>query len=441
MNMTKEQLKARVCEAIAARKADIIALAQDIWKEPELGYKETKTAQKVENAFKALNVPYRNQVAITGVKGRLKGGKGSKRTVAVLGEMDAVICAAHTDADPLTGAAHCCGHNAQIANMMAVTMGLVDSGAMAYLAGDVVPFAVPAEEYVEITYRSKLIDEGKIRYIGGKPELISKGEFDDIDMALQIHLNTVDPSRETGFIEISTTSNGFIGKLINYKGVPSHAAAAPHAGVNALNAAMMGIMGVNAIRETFQEKDYVRFHPIITQGGDLVNVVPSDVQMESYVRAANVPAMVDANERISRALKAGAMSVGAEVEIKDLPGYMPLSNNPTLNNLMQSNAQSLIGEENVWVGTHMTGSLDIGELSHIMPVSHPFIGSIRGALHSKEYTVFDEEMTYIHPAQMMAMTIIDLLFDEAQGAETLLENYKPLMTKQELLDFLDSFNR
>ena len=89
----------------------------------------------------------------------------------------------------------------------------------------------------------------------------------------------------------------------------------------------------------------------------------------------------------------------------------------------------------------LTSSLNIGELSNIMPVSHPFIGSIRGALHSKEYTVFDEEMTYIHPAQMMAMTIIDLLFDEAQGAETLLENYKPLMTKQELLDFLDSFNR
>ena len=383
MDMTKEQLKQRVCEAIAARKTDIIAIAQAIWQEPELGYKETKTAEKVEKAFESLNVPYKNKLAITGVKGRLKGGKGSKHSVAVLGELDAVICADHPEADPLTGAAHCCGHNAQIANMMAVTMGLIDSGAMAYLAGDVVPFAVPAEEYVEITYRSKLIEQGKIKYIGGKPELIAKGEFDDIDMALQIHLSPADNTRETGFIEMSTTSNGFIGKLINYKGIPSHAAAAPHAGVNALNAAMMGIMGVNAIRETFQEKDYIRFHPIITHGGDLVNVTPSDVRMESYVRAGNVPAMVDANERISRALKAGAMSVGAEVEIKDLPGYLPLSNNPTLNELMQSNAESIIGKENVWVGSHMTGSLDIGELSHIMPVSHPFIGSIHGALHSK----------------------------------------------------------
>ena len=441
MSITKEQLKACVCEAIVARKADIKAMAKNIWDEPELGYKETKTAEKVEQAFKTLGVPYRNKLAHTGIKGRLKGGKGSKCAIAVLGELDAIVCPDHPGADALTGAAHCCGHNAQIANMMAVTMGLIDSGAMQHLAGDVVPFAVPAEEYVEITYRSKLVEEGQLKYIGGKPELISRGEFDDVDMALQIHLSSVENSRPNGFIEMSTTSNGFIGKLINYKGVASHAAAAPHAGVNALNAAMMGIMGVNAIRETFQEKDYIRFHPIITQGGDLVNVTPSDVRMESYVRAGNVPAMIDANERISCALEAGAMSVGATVEIKDLPGYLPLTNNPTLNNLMQNNAQSLIGKENVWVAPHMTGSLDVGELSHIMPVSHPWIGAIRGSLHSKDYTVFDEEMAYIRPAQMMACTIIDLLFDDAAGAEELMSNYKPLMTKEELLAFLDSFNK
>lgn len=437
--MTKEELKRQVCSAIANRKADIKAIAEAIWAEPELGYKEHKTAKKVEEAFEKLGVPYKNKLALTGVKGRLKGGKGSHCSVAIIGELDAIICADHPAADETSGAAHCCGHNAQIANMMAVTMGLIDSGAMQFLAGDVVPFAVPAEEYVEITYRNRLIEEGKIKYIGGKPELISRGEFDDVDMALQIHLTSVPNDRQDGFIEISTTSNGFIGKLIKYKGEAAHAAAAPHAGVNALNAAMMGMMGVHAIRETFQEKDYIRFHPIITQGGDLVNVVPSDVRMESYVRAGNVPAMIDANERINQALKAGAMAVGATCEIKDLPGYLPLQNNPTLNAFLKSNAEALIGEENVSVAPHMTGSTDTGDLSHIMPVSHPWIGSVRGVLHGKDYTVFDEEMAYIRPAQMMACTIIDLLYDDAKPAQTLLSNYKPLMTKDEYLNFLASF--
>ncbi|MCX8638509.1 MULTISPECIES: amidohydrolase [unclassified Gilliamella] len=439
--MTKEELKKQVCQAIANRKADIKTLAEAIWAEPELGYKEHKTAKKVEQAFDALGVPYKNKLAVTGVKGRLKGGKGSQYSVAVIGELDAIICADHPSADETSGAAHCCGHNAQIANMMAVTMGLIDAGAMQFLAGDVVPFAVPAEEYVEITYRNRLIEEGKIKYIGGKPELISRGEFDDVDMALQIHLTSVPTEQQDGFIEISTTSNGFIGKLIRYKGEAAHAAAAPHAGVNALNAAMMGMMGVHAIRETFQEKDYIRFHPIITQGGDLVNVVPSDVRMESYVRAGNVPAMIDANERINQALKAGAMAVGATCEIKDLPGYLPLHNNPTLNTLLKANAEALIGEENVSVAPHMTGSTDTGDLSHIMPVSHPWIGSVRGVLHGKDYTVFDEDMAYIRPAQMMACTIIDLLYDDAKTAQTLLSNYKPLMSKEEYLSFLSKFDK
>lgn len=439
--MTKDELKQKVCEAIAQRKTDIKALAMDIWQEPELGYKETKTAAKVEAAFTALNIPFKNQLALTGVKARLKGGKGSKHSICVIGELDAIICADHPDADPISGAAHCCGHNVQIANMMAVTMGLIDSGAMDYLAGDVIPFAVPAEEYVEITYRNKLIKEGKIKYIGGKPELISRGEFDDIDMALQIHVTSVPNDRPNGFIEMSTTTNGFIGKLIHYKGKPAHAAAAPHLGVNALNAAMMGIMGVNAIRDTFQEKDYIRFHPIITQGGDLVNVVPNDVKMESYVRASNVPAMIDANERITQALRAGAMAVGAEVEVQDLPGYLPLYNNPTLNHLLEANADQLIGESNVWEAPHMTGSTDTGDLSHIMPVSHPWIGSIRGSLHGNDYTIFDDDMAYIKPAQMMAMTIIDLLYDDAAEATQLLNNYTPLMSKDEYLNFLDRFNK
>ena len=50
-------------------------------------------------------------------------------------------------------------------------------------------------------------------------------------------------------------------------------------------------MGVNSIRETFKESDYFRFHPIINQGGTLVNCVPDYVQVESYVRASNIDAM------------------------------------------------------------------------------------------------------------------------------------------------------
>ena len=442
--MTKNELKARVCQAIAARKQEILALGNAIYAEPELGYKETKTAAKVEAAFTSLGLDYTKGHALTGVKARMKG-KASKRTVAMLGELDAIVCPDHPMADTTSGAAHCCGHNVQIAAMVAVGMGLKDAGAMQHLGGDVVLFAVPAEEYVEITYRNNLREQGKIEYFGGKAELIRLGDFDDVDMALQMHVQTTANQQELdsgkGSVALSSTSNGFIGKLVQYTGRASHAAAAPDQGVNALNACMMGVMGVNALRDTFKESDYVRFHPIITQGGDLVNVVPSDVRMESYVRAASTVALKGYNEKINRALEAGAMALGAGVKIQDLPGYLPLYNDTSLNDLFGANAGELVGEEKVVLAPHMSGSTDTGDLSHIMPVCHPWVGGCSGSLHAKNYAIFDEELVYIQTAQAMAMTIIDLLYGEAETAEQVLHSHKNLMSKAEYLAFMESVNK
>jgi len=434
--MDKEELKQKVCAAIAANKDAILAFGNSVFNEPELGFKEFITADKVKKQFQQMNLPFEQELAITGVKARMQGAK-SKYTVAVLGELDAVICHEHPNADKTTGAAHCCGHNVQLATMMAVGIGLQEAGAMQYLAGDVVLFAVPAEEYVEITYRNQLRAEGKLSYISGKSELIKLGAFDDVDMAIQMHVMT--DNEHQGYLNISSTSNGFVGKLINYKGVPAHAAGGPHEGVNALNAAMMGLAGVNAIRDTFRDEDHVRFHPIITKGGDLVNVVPSDVRMESYVRAATVEAIINANKKINRALQAGAMAVGAEVEIIDLPGMLPLNNDKNINQLFENNAVSLVGREKVNLIPHISGSTDTGDLSQILPLIHPWIGGVEGTLHGADYNVYDDDVAYIKSSQAMAMTIIDLLFDDAAGADKVKVEFKPILTKQSYLELLNTF--
>lgn len=110
------------------------------------------------------------------MKARVKGKK-SRKTVALLGELDAIVCRDHPNADPVTGAAHCCGHNVQIGNLLAVAMAFKDADIMKYLDGDVVFFAVPAEEYVEIDYRNGLRKKGQLRYLGGKAEIIAQGRL------------------------------------------------------------------------------------------------------------------------------------------------------------------------------------------------------------------------------------------------------------------------
>ncbi|WP_293998479.1 amidohydrolase [uncultured Megasphaera sp.] len=434
--MTKEELKQKVCDAIDKRAEDIMSFGTSVFNEPELGYKETKTSAKVQEAMDKLGIPYTTGWGITGVKGRLTG-KHSKRTVAVMGELDSIVCRRHPSADPVTGAAHCCGHFIQISDMLGVAMALKDAGAMDYLGGDVVFFAVPSEECIEIEYRKKLMDEGKIHFFGGKQEIILQGGFDDIDAAMEMHAYSTDDPE--GNIILNGGMSGFITKLIEYHGKAAHAAGQPHLGVNALNACMLGIMGVNALRETFQEKDHVRFHPIITSGGDLVNVVPDLVRMESYVRAASADAMKFYNDRINRALRAGADAIGATCEIKDMPGYLPMEQDKALGKICEANADAIFGKEHVDTNPPFNaGSTDVGDICNLMPCIHPHVGCVHGALHSAEFELFQKQAAYIKTTKVMAMTVIDLLYDDAQGLEDILKDYKPRMTKEQYLAYMDS---
>ena len=169
--MTKEILKEKACAAIDAYADKIKAICASINDEPELGFKEVKTAAKVAEFMRDLGLEPQTGLAINGVKGRAKGGKPGP-TAAVLGELDAVGCPTSPKADPATGAAHACGHNLQISTMLAAACGIVKSGVLPELAGDVVFFGVPAEEYIEIAYRKKLVESGKLHFMSGKGELI-----------------------------------------------------------------------------------------------------------------------------------------------------------------------------------------------------------------------------------------------------------------------------
>ncbi len=430
--MTKAELKKRVCEAIDKRAEEIIAVGDSMFKNPELGYKEHKAAALVEEKFKALGLDYRKGLALTGLKARLPG-RQSKLSVAVMGEMDAVVCHDHPNADPNTGAAHSCGHNAQTAMMLGAAFGLVDSGVMNELDGDVVFFALPAEEFVELDYRQKLRREGKIAFLGGKQELLKLGEFDDIDMAMMCHLASNHPERQMLIPGPGIGSTGFIGKTIKYVGKEAHAGGAPHEGINALNAAMLGLMGIHANRETFKDADSIRVHPIITKGGDLVNIIPADVRIETYVRGRSIDAIMDAGQKVNRALQAGAMAVGAEAIIDEIPGYLPLFNDEQLATLFASNCAELLGTAGVIPAEPMAGSTDMGDITHIMPGIHPSVGGVTGSAHARDYLIVDPDMAYVVPAKAMAMTVIDLLFDQATVGREIKEAFKPAMTKDEYL--------
>lgn len=432
--MTKEELKEKVVKAIEENKDIIIAAGRKIYSNPEFGYKEFETTKTVREFFKnEFNIETEDKIAYTGCRARINEDKKGPK-IALLGELDGISCSEHCDANSI-GASHTCGHNVQIAGMLGAAVGLIKSGVYKELDGKIDFMATPAEEFIELAYRSKLKEEGHIKFFGGKQELIRRGAFDDVNMAMMFHvLDTGDKKVLTGPV-----SNGFIGKEVKFIGKEAHAGSAPYEGINALNAAMLAINNVHAQRETFKEADRVRFHPIITKGGDIVNVVPADVRMESYVRARTIEGMIDANTKVNRALIAGAMAVGAQIEITELPGYLPILRHDNMEKVLRKNLEYLgLNNNDIIEGGDFTGSFDFGDISHIIPTLHPMFGGIKGALHTREYRITDEEYAYLTPAKAMALTVVDLLFDEAKEAKNILQNFKPVMTKEQYLAFMES---
>ena len=427
--MDKESLKRAVCEEIDRCSDRIFEIADHILANPELGYKERATAEYVKEQLSSLGIPCRDGLALTGVKGKLKGS-ASEANVCVIGELDAVICNTHPTANKESGAAHACGHNAQLAAMLGVAMGL--SKYASELDGDVTFFAVPAEEFVEIGYRDSLAKDGKIKYLGGKQELIRLGEFDDIDAAMMVHAQGNTPGNE---VFVDGGSLGFVAKTVEFIGKAAHAGGAPHEGINALNAAMAAMMCIHAQRETFRDEDKIRVHPIITNGGELVNVVPANVTMETYVRGASFEAIKDAAAKVDRAIKGSAYAIGAEAEITDFKGYLPLCQDKSLGAIFAANAVEFTPKESIHYGIDMVGSSDMGDLCHLIPAIQPTMGGWTGNLHAKDFAPTDKALAYINPAKIMAMTVIDLLYDGAAEAKRIKANFVPKLTKEEYFNF------
>ncbi len=431
--MDKDTLKRKAIAEVDKYKAVILKLGKDIYENPETGYREVKTNELISNALKELGLDVEKNLAVTGCRARTNVSKTGPK-IAILGELDSVICTDHPDCDKNTGAIHACGHNIQVTVMYGVAKALIESGALEYLDGKIDFLAVPAEEYIELDYRQLLKDEGKITYFAGKPELIHKGVFDDVDMSMMVHNFPI--SNDGYKLSPKNTGNGFVGKKTWFKGKQSHAGAAPWDGVNALNMATIAISNMHAQRETFKEADCVRVHQIINKGGDIVNAVPADVQLETTVRARNLSALKDANNKVNRSIRAAAIALGGEAEVFDSPGQMPLKADDNLANVFKANALEFFKESEILPCLESTASFDMGDLSLIMPVLHGITSGIEGGLHSKDYKIVDEEDAYITPIKILCMTVIDLLYDNAKEAARIKNEFQPEMTKEEYLKTL-----
>src|SRR6185503_6494517 len=332
-------------ETIERHADEIVGVGETIRRHPELGFKELKTSTLVAEKFRRLGLVVRTGLALTGVRADVSGGAGAGPTFALIGELNSLGVTGHPEADPVTGAAHACGHNAQIAGLVGAAIGLLGAGAFEHLAGRVTFMAVPAEEGGDLEWRLDEVRAGRLEFLGGKCELLRLGHLDDVDMAMMIHTTS---RPEDGSACVPGSNNGRFGKTVRFIGRAAQ-----------------------------------------------VNVIPGEARIETYVRGRTLEGIRDANEKVDRALRAGALALGAEVEIETLPGYLPLRTDATLARLFQRNADAIFGAGACGEAGHRAGSTDMGDLSQVIPVVHPYMGGARGTGHSADYEIVDKHLAYV----------------------------------------------
>ncbi len=435
---TIDDLKSSAQAAIDDRAEWLIDAARTILDNPEPGFTEYKTSRFVSEKLSELGISHQSGLAITGLKGVVRGGRPGP-TIAVIGELDSLRVLEHPHVDPETGAAHACGHHCQTPMMLGAAVGLLVPEVLESLAGNIAFIAVPAEEFIDVEFRWGLHKEGTLGLMAGKQEFIRLGAFDDVDMAMMVH--TASSSQESTRFSVGGTSNGHVVKFVRFIGKAAHAGSSPHLGVNALQAAMVALNALNTQRETLRNENNVRLHGILTRGGAAVNSVPADVRYEGRVRGRTAESIADANDKMDRCLRAGALTMSGSVEIVTIPGYLPMKNNESLMEVFKRNAIDLVGPEEVAehpADRNRGGSTDMGDLSQLMPVIHPYTTAAHGAGHSIDYVVDDYVQAVVNPAKAMAMSVIDLLHDNAQLARQVIDTSPPIMTKQRYLAFQDS---
>lgn len=430
-------MKDKFLEVVDNIKEEMILLSEEIFKNPELGFKEYKTRESICKILDKYKITYKNDIALTGIVATIDSGKEGAH-IGLLCELDAVPTINHEFSNNHDNAAHTCGHYAQVGTMLGIFLAIEQSGILDNLCGKVTFIATPAEEYCDFEYRKELVEKNKLTYISGKQEMIKLGVFNNIDTILSCH------TMGTGtnyYAETNSTLNGFLGKRVIFKGKSAHAGANPSEGINALNAATLAMNAINFLRETFKEEDAIRVHYVMTQGGTTVNSVPEQTMLDMYIRAKSLDAILEVNKKVDRALRAGALGVGCNVEICDTGGYLPLKQDYNLNKVIEDNLLQFMSDDRILKNCHSYASGDIGDLSHLVPTIQIGVSGFSGNIHGYNFKTENSKMAYELPMKYLGSAAIDLLSNKGKLAKDIKAKFKPEFTTSEYINLLNNLNQ
>lgn len=370
---------------------NILTLAEEIYYNPELGFKEENTSKIIKNfILKFFKEEEITTFAKTGIKVNL--GVKKKIHIALIAEMDAVYTPSHKYANKNTGAAHNCGHYSQVAILLNLLENLISSQNYKNWDFSIGFVFTPAEEYLDLDYRKQLQNSNEITFLGGKPEGIKLGIFDEFDMAIAIHSMGGEPNRRS--IEVNCDLAGFLYKYYTFKGKPSHAGFAPHSGINAYNMSTLFNTALGLYRQQIDEKFMVRINPVILEANMGTNVIPDKIKIGTDIRAHSIEYMLELSKRLDIMAECSAKSLGGEVGIETDMGYLPFLQSRYLSEFVKKSFENFPEIEYCKDNSPVSAAGDIGDLSYIIPCIQIGYNGFIGTFHGNDFIHKDNEYIF-----------------------------------------------
>jgi amidohydrolase len=372
-----DRLKARVVAEVEAQRDALVDLSHRIHDNPETGFQEEKAAGWLCEYLQSRG--FRIERPFCDLPTAFRATLGEERPrVAFLAEYDA-----------LSGLGHACGHNLIATSSTGAAVAV--SSVLSETGGGVAAIGTPAEEVY-----------------GGKAIMAERSAFDQLDAAMLVHPGSRNVVL-TGALACATLT-------VEYFGKEAHAASRPEAGINALDALVIAYNTIAALRQHI--RDSARIHGIITDGGQMPNVVPNHSQGIFLVRAEDQAYLDDLKRRVVACFEAGATATGARLELRwDSVEYAPLRANKAMADVFRRNMAAVGRSTREPATPRALGSTDVGNVSILLPTIHP---SIRVAprevnIHTADFERLagseDGDKALIDAAKAMAMTAVDILVD------------------------------
>ena len=380
-----DDLKRLIQEAVDEQRERLYAISRWLYENPELGSEEFEAAKLLTDELEKHGF---------GVERGLLGmptafcasykGKGASPRVAVLAEYDA-----------LPGVGHGCGHNLIAAS--AIGAGIAVSKVIGGLEGEIMVVGTPAEE-------------GRGPSAGSKVIMADKGFWDDVDAVIMLH-----PSVQW---RVGNTSLSIWTVKMEFEGKTSHAAASPHLGVNALNAATLAFMATHMLRQEARRDANLVIHGIISEGGLASNVIPDRAVCDFGVRSSDDAYLEQMVEKVAMCAEGAALATGAKVKVTKRKLYSGKKINEPLVELLWNNYAAQGVDPVDWresIRGMPMASTDFGDVSQRTPAAGSYIKIAKEGTPGHSREMADASVTpegleaMIVGTKALAMTIVDLL--------------------------------